>query len=151
MPIKYKEDVSLGCWVKAQRHWHTKKTIRQDRKKLLDDVGFVWNVDNHEWHLQYEKLVVFKRKNDHCVPSYEQDASLSTWVSTQRTRHTNNKMQPHRKELLNQVGFIWDAHDARGSVVRIGSDPPDQELVQEEAMADEIPSGWTHVKLEPDW
>ena len=34
--------------------------------------------------------------------------------------------------------------------VRIGSDL-EQEVAQEEATTDEIPAGWTRIKLEPDW
>jgi hypothetical protein len=41
--------------------------MRQDRKDLLDDIGFVWNAEVHQWHLQYEKLVELKQKNGHCL------------------------------------------------------------------------------------
>jgi hypothetical protein len=37
------------------------------------------------------------------------------------------------------------------SIELIGSDPSDQEVVQEEATSDEIPAGWTRRKLELDW
>ena len=33
----------------------------------------------------------------------------------------------------------------------VTSTDPDQEVVQEEAALDEIPAGWTRIKLEPDW
>jgi hypothetical protein len=35
--------------------------------------------------------------------------------------------------------------------VRRGSDPDQEEVVQEEATPDDIPFGWTRTKLEPDW
>jgi hypothetical protein len=43
VPQKRKEDKSLGKWVNNQR---TRKTYRQDRKDLLDALGFVWNDDH---------------------------------------------------------------------------------------------------------
>ncbi len=41
---------------------------------------------------------------------YEQDKSLGGWVINQRTiRHANNKMLPARKELLDELDFVWKA------------------------------------------
>jgi hypothetical protein len=37
------------------------------------------------------------------------------------------------------------------SSVRTGSDPDQEEVVQEDATPDDIPFGWTRTKLEPDW
>jgi hypothetical protein len=38
---------------------------------------------------------------------YEQDKSLGRWVVTQRIYY--NKMLPDRKELLDEMGFVWKA------------------------------------------
>jgi hypothetical protein len=85
--------------------------MRPDRKELLDDLDFVWISDELEsqWNKQYEKLVEFKQKNCHSsVPrSYKQDKSLWQWVTRQRQCHVKNKMLPHRKELLDEIGFAW--------------------------------------------
>ncbi len=89
--------------------------MRQDRKRLLDEIGFVWKVEaphstnDKVWHQQYEKLVEFERKSGHCrVPyEHEQDKSLGTWVSKQWTFHKKNKMRPDRKDLLDKIGFAW--------------------------------------------
>jgi hypothetical protein len=35
--------------------------------------------------------------------------------------------------------------------VRTGFDDPDQVVAQVEETADDIPFGWTRIKLEPDW
>ena len=48
-----------------------------------------------------------------------------------------------------------DQEESRPSLVAssalISSADPGQEVVQEEASSDEIPDGWTRIKLEPDW
>jgi hypothetical protein len=113
VPRKYQEDKSLGKWVDKQRQqFQSKNTIRNDqRTKLLEELGFVWGVDNPvQWKKQYEKLVEFKQKNGHClVPTqYQEDVALGNWVSTQRTRHAQNKMPLDRKELLEELGFAWE-------------------------------------------
>jgi hypothetical protein len=38
---------------------------------------------------------------------YEHDKSLPNWVNTQRCIHTKNKMRQDRKELLNEIRFVW--------------------------------------------
>jgi hypothetical protein len=113
VPKRYKQDPFLGQWVLTQRKLYSKNKLRPDRKELLDELGFVWRVGNYapSWNTQYEKLVEFKQTNGHClVPRtrmYQEDVSLGIWVSTQRQRHTNNKMPVDRKGLLDEIGFVW--------------------------------------------
>jgi uncharacterized protein YbgA (DUF1722 family) len=111
VPINYKEDVSLGMWVNTQRQFHSKKTIRPDRKDLLDQLGFVWKAPahSHEWDRQYEKLVDFKQNNGHClVPKRNQeDTAFARWVEKQRHLHSKNIIRLGRKELLDELGFAW--------------------------------------------
>jgi hypothetical protein len=61
------------------------------------------------WNMKYEKLVEFKRQNDHCIVPliYEQDKSLAQWVRTQRTFHSSNKLRQDRKERLDEIGLAW--------------------------------------------
>jgi hypothetical protein len=56
----------------------------------------------------YEKLVDYQKREGHCrVPLNE--AVLGKWVSRQRTRKANGKMDPRREQLLNEIGFVWSA------------------------------------------
>jgi hypothetical protein len=124
VPTMHQEDVSLGKWVSRQRTRHVNNTLRLDRQELLDEIGFVWRVDKYAlWHLQYEKLVEFKQKNGHClVPrTYQEDLCLGEWVSGQRGRHRNNKMPQDRKEVLDEIGFVWkvDTRAARSSTTDV--------------------------------
>ena len=62
-----------------------------------------------KWHLQYEKLIKLKRKNGHCIVpiKYKEDKVFGRRISRQRTSHTNKKMHRDRKELLDDIGFVW--------------------------------------------
>ncbi len=78
---------SLGLWVDMQRNLHVDDKMRQDPKELLDEIGFVWkaegphhSIDNKRWHQQCEKLVDFKRKNDHCLVPQRCEQDKSLWV-----------------------------------------------------------------------
>ena len=127
VPTEFEQDKSLGLWVNRQRCNHTKNNLRPDRKDLLNVLGFVWrfgialwqndyadarvSVYDKKWHEQYTKLVEFKRKNGHCkVPQeYEQDKSFGRWVSRQRSFHNQNNIRLDRKELLDEIEFVWKA------------------------------------------
>jgi hypothetical protein len=129
VPRKCEQDSTLGNWVKTQRTSHIDKKLRLDRKRILDEIGFVWKDSKDEgWDQQHEKLVEFKREKGHCmVPSrYEQDKSLGQWVGKQRNLHTNNKLGLDRKRILEEIGFAWkhctlsarsSTNDVRGRVI----------------------------------
>jgi hypothetical protein len=134
VPRRYEQDKSLGEWVTKQRKVHNNNTIRLDRKRILDQIGFAWKADAaHQfndklWHQQYEQLVEYKRINSNLkVPkSNDKDKSLREWISTQRKHHNKNKMRPDRKELLDKIGFVWkyvtlaaraSTNDVRGPVI----------------------------------
>jgi hypothetical protein len=136
VPSRYKQDKSLGPWVRTQRRIHNNNNnnmrmlpMLPGRKDLLDELGFVWRVDRSVlgykanesresiWKMRYENLAEFKRKNGHCmVPTklYEQDRSLGMWVGKQRETYAKNEMRPDRKELLEKLEFAWKAHDMQG-------------------------------------
>ena len=67
VPFRYKQDKSLGPWVFVQRSFHANNKLQPDLKKLLIALKFIWNAQDHEWHLKYDKLADFKRKNGHCI------------------------------------------------------------------------------------
>jgi hypothetical protein len=104
VPRAFDKDESPGEWVTEQRKVHDNDTIRPDRKRVLDKIGFAWKADDDHtfkpdhklWHQEHEKLVEFKQNNGHCmVPRRcKQDEALGEWLHTQRKRHDDEKMQP---------------------------------------------------------
>lgn len=72
------------------------------------------------WLEQFEQLVAFKNKFGHyCVPiTYDDDQMLARWVKRQRyqyKRYQDGKPSATNKsriDLLDSLGFIWDAHAA---------------------------------------
>jgi hypothetical protein len=101
----------LGAWVIKQRAAAAK--LLPDRKKRLDEVGFVWDPFGLDWKDGFAALVTFKEREGHCrVPQthIEGDHKLGTWVSNQRA--DANRMLPDRKSRLDQLDFVWDARTA---------------------------------------
>jgi hypothetical protein len=107
---------SLGQWVHTQRCVFKQKKMREDRKKLLNEIGFVWSVgsgvvvDDKKWLEQYGNLKEYKNENGHCsVPKGE--GSLGGWVERQRQLHNKKTIKNDRKDMLDEIGFVWDAID----------------------------------------
>jgi hypothetical protein len=83
------------------------KRLSEDRKKMLDSLGFVWSLrskrtDDH-WDDMYRQLVEYKAKHGDClVPSrYEENFKLGKWVETQRYEFTKLQRATGQKSEQN--------------------------------------------------
>lgn len=103
----------LGKWCTHQRNNLKNKILSKERKKLLDDVNFIWNPSDDNWNKAYEELIEFKKKYTDCnVEQHYKSPSgflLGLWVSNQRDYiDSKNPQRIKRNKLLNKIGFIWD-------------------------------------------
>ena len=82
----------------------------------MDSIGFVWKL--HEkvpWLEMYQILVAYKKKHKNTtVPQkYVADLKLGDWVSRQRRFYSNKTLSTERTNLLESLGFVWDAFDSK--------------------------------------
>lgn len=122
-------DRTLSIWVANQRKRNNRDMMRDDRKKKLSSIGFVFGeprrsrpqkvgmANEQKWELMFQRLVEFKERHGHAaVPyNYQEDKRLSLWVTTQRREYhqktwygDSRKMRDERKKRLDEIGFIWD-------------------------------------------
>ena len=92
---------------------HRNKKMTEERKCLLNSIGFVWESSTRNkapWEEMYQRLVVYKKEHkDTNVPSkYKEDPKLGQWVPNQRFAYWNKKMTEERKRLLDSIGFLWE-------------------------------------------
>jgi hypothetical protein len=121
----------LGSWVCAQRAKCKMGKLSSDRTSKLESLQFEWvlkpsskNKDttkvDEKWHQQYLKLLDFHQGHGHCIVAsfYDRDKSLGGWVGKQRQMYTANRMPEDRKQLLDELGFVWkvDKADADASL-----------------------------------
>jgi hypothetical protein len=53
---------------------------------------------------------LYKKKHGHCnVPQNE--GSLRNWANNQHHLHKHNRVQKDRKDMLEEIGFVWEPHD----------------------------------------
>ena len=124
---KESEEEGLGDWVDSLRQQYRyfqegkrKSFLDPHRLELLENEGFVWNANDMRWDEKYNILKVFKEKHGHTnVPSmYNDDSTLSNWVSTQRKFYKlYMEQQPcplteSRVNALNELDFTWDCQEA---------------------------------------
>jgi hypothetical protein len=66
---------------------------------------------NKKWNDMFHRLISYKKQyNSTSVPRrYTSDPKLGSWVNNQRMR--NEAMPEYRTNLLNSIGFVWNALD----------------------------------------
>ena len=113
VPAKFLlEGYPLGSWVGVQRSG--KESMPPDRKKRLDDIGFIWDARDQHWEETIDKLVVFKKQYGHVnvLNNYVVDNfHLGKWVGTQRKN--KDSLPENRRQQLDDLGFVWDPLAAR--------------------------------------
>lgn len=126
VPTQYKVgDVALGAWVSAVRVKWRNETLSDERIKELDRLGFSWQGcrqmgKEQLYERRYQdKLAVLRdyvAEHGHAdVPQQYKvnGVALGTWVNNVREKRRIGKLSDERIEELEQLGFIWDAHDSR--------------------------------------
>ena len=100
---------SLGNWIQHQRSLSALGSMREDRRDLLNQLGFVWNQRNRTpWIEKYEELKSFKKEHGHClVPKTSSTDTLRTWVQNQRASFARGSLRQDKKDLLDEIGFVW--------------------------------------------
>ena len=110
---KAKNELALGRWVNTQRVSKRKGNISDERKKRLDDLGFVWDALAEVWEYGFSKLLQFKEAKGHCVVprNFEIEGyKLGVWVNSQRLQKDN--IPSDRRQRLDDIGFTLHPHEA---------------------------------------
>jgi hypothetical protein len=104
---KSKEYSSLGRWVLQQRNV---KKITPERKKLLENIGFIFDFREELWIKNFNALIEYKKEFGDClVPTKfinKKGLKLGLWVGRQRQRVKS--ISPERKKQLDDLSFVWD-------------------------------------------
>ena len=112
---------NLGQWQSWQRKKYKKSKLSKERKDLLEKIGMRFETrDNDEvWNQMYMLVeLYFKEYGNLEIPSKfktlngtdedENGYNLGIWLVSQRQMYKKGKLSPERKELLDQIGMIWE-------------------------------------------
>ncbi|MDN5202482.1 helicase associated domain-containing protein [Fulvivirgaceae bacterium BMA10] len=110
VPQKWEEDLKLSNWVCVQRRRFGIGKLTEERKELLNKIGFVWSFKdlyNRQWEEHFELLQEYKNEFGHCrIPLTNK--VLGGWIDRQRIAKVKGKLGKERKQKLNEIGFVWN-------------------------------------------
>jgi hypothetical protein len=105
VPHKYSENgFLLGFWVLAQRQ---NKKLSEERRRRLDQLGFVWDALDAAWEEGFNHLKIFKDRVGHChVPHLykEKGFRLGAWIQHQRQFAIKGTLLASRIDRLDEIG-----------------------------------------------
>lgn len=139
--VRRSQDKDLYLWLATQRYKKKCNDLSQDRVKLLEDLGILWEKDmsltkksgeqkksgekkksgeqkktrhyHEQWMQNYYKLKAFKKEHGHLKVQESQDRVLARWTYNQRAFKRRGIMYENRVKLLEDIGFIWDTRLAK--------------------------------------
>eukprot|EP00980_Cylindrotheca_fusiformis_P025163 scaffold13207_cov143-Cylindrotheca_fusiformis.AAC.16 len=149
VPHCYQRNAPLAQWVKRQRYQYKLKvdgkrsTLSDERVRLLNKIGFIWNSHDAVWEERWNELLLYKRIHGDCVvPSnYEKNPQLAVWVKRQRRQYKfysedkPTSMTKERIAKLEKLGFAWDCRKTKPNMEHPTSlDRQDQETESTDAV-----------------
>lgn len=113
--VSVTHDKPLAAWVTHQRSYQQAGMLQQTREQLLTKIEFVWHKSEPHtkkladllWMDNYKRLVAFQKCNEHLQVSASDDKALALWVTNQRSYQRAGTLSEDRKQLLNDLGFVW--------------------------------------------
>lgn len=107
-----KKGERLYVWCQVQR---CNKQLSDERKDLLNKIGFVWNIRDNRWITTYtevKKFVTDKKRWPLVSSDDSTESRLGVWCRMQRSGRKGKgigcKSTDGRVKLLNQINFEWD-------------------------------------------
>ncbi|MEU0991243.1 Helicase associated domain protein [Streptomyces sp. NPDC005953] len=104
----------LGQWLRTQRGRHRKGELPADRVAALDELGMVWDLEEHRWQQSYNAAVRYHATagnldvpHGHVTPC---GVKLGAWLLHQRQLHSGVKkggISPERTTALDALGMRW--------------------------------------------
>lgn len=100
----------LGTWVTLQRRagkTSSRGALSPDRKKRLDEIGFIWDALDFQWEERFNELVTYKAEHGDVNVPINWPSGLGRWISNQRVGNKKGTLSLERKGRLEAIGFVW--------------------------------------------
>lgn len=105
-------DYQLYTWTITQRILKKQNKLNEYRVNKLNDINFIWDVDEYQWEKQYQQVLEYYKINKNFdIKLSDSTKSIVKWMQTQRLDYKNNKIKPHRKDKLDKINFIWNTRE----------------------------------------
>lgn len=116
LPSKY-DSQKLYTWCAVQRLKKKKGTLKPEYEQLLNDINFIWNVQDYVWQRNFDLLVQYRKDHPDRWPSQrsrdELEHKLAVWFLGIRKDYKKNALAQDRIDKLNSIGFPFYPREYR--------------------------------------
>jgi hypothetical protein len=111
----------LYHWCKNQRRFYKKGMLSDDRRELLEKIGFKWVTTNATFEQRLQQLREYGKRHGTLhvsqvkYPKGSAEHKLSRWVNEMRRLYNEDRLSLERINRLNKIGFVWNMEDERFS------------------------------------
>ena len=121
IPAAYetKDGVRLGAWYRGVRNQYRSGTLKEERRRRLEEIGIQWeSVLTRNWQQYYELAKQYYRDHGNLnIPVHyetEDGVRLGTWISQQRYNRKRGKyISEEQIRLLDEIGMSWHRDRSR--------------------------------------
>jgi len=112
VPGIYPEKKQLGVWVNNQRVNYRKKKLNKDQIKRLEDIDFIWNINELKWEEMYTALQEYKERygDSNVHGKWPKNQQLGKWVNSQRVNYRRGNLSDDQVKRLVSLGFVWGSN-----------------------------------------
>lgn len=106
---------NLGNWVGSQRMLYKDGHLPQVKIEKLNELDFVWVLNEERWMDGYRTLVEFKEMHGDCnIPTgfILNGRNLESWTNAQRQAFKNNALSEEKIGLLFEIDFPFQPFDS---------------------------------------
>lgn len=87
------------------------KELDSGKRKQLEKIGVVWNVQKQQWENYFTLPVEYKDREGDCnVPNRHKEdrEKLGSWLSDQRKAMKKGRLNVDKQKQLEKIGVAWD-------------------------------------------
>ncbi|MBF0308608.1 MAG: helicase associated domain-containing protein [Magnetococcales bacterium] len=103
VPEKWEADPPLAEWAAKQRQLRNQKKLEESRQKRLDQIGFVWDLEEAAWMDSFSRWQ---------ANPLSDEPELQAWVQRQRKQHAAGKLPEKWTRILAEHGFDFDPEES---------------------------------------
>ena len=113
VPLRYKTEnnAKLGSWLSQQRRSYKSGKLSEEKIELLEKIGMIWDGPTETWERMYKLAQQYYKENNNLSISSTsftyKNASLGSWIVTQRKNHSKGRLTAEQIALLDEIGMEW--------------------------------------------
>lgn len=92
------------------------KALTEEQIERLNSIGMIWDKLEDQWNKKYELAKRYFEENGNLRILQGQkidDIDIGTWLNNQVCNYNKGKLSEDRKNLLDDIGMVWDYYDNR--------------------------------------